>query len=271
MTDGSAAVSAGSTAGGILAIDGFVFTGFELPSVFRVGGKINTEEHKFLGGTTALFVTGSEPKPFSWSGLFIGPEAVARARSLMQMRANPIIRTMSCLGIVSKCIITDVDCDIEWQYRIKYRIEVKSWCSTPFIARSDPAPTQSLAADASAVAGLAAAVGSNPLSAALSTVQSAVSAVTGTVAPVLAAAGAVGLPVTALQTALGQANSVASGALAAANGQILTGASALTAGIAGPAGSAALTQLSAGLRAASQVAAVQGVIGRMTTNAGLIL
>jgi len=71
-----------------LTLGPITFTDFELPARIVFGGRQRLAVHQLPGGARVIDAIGRDDAPLSWSGIFTGPDATARARTLDLMRTE---------------------------------------------------------------------------------------------------------------------------------------------------------------------------------------
>lgn len=76
-------------------IGDLVLQGHEVPGRISIGGSQAVTVHKLLGGGRIVDTLGADPGIIAWHGLFVGPEAAARARVLDVMREQGFPRVLS--------------------------------------------------------------------------------------------------------------------------------------------------------------------------------
>lgn len=73
-------------AGAPVRLGEVTFEGFEIPERLAFGGTQRLAVHELPGGARVVQALGGEPAPQEWDGIFMGPEALGRARSVDAMR-----------------------------------------------------------------------------------------------------------------------------------------------------------------------------------------
>jgi hypothetical protein len=163
----------------ILTLGDFVFQDFEVPESISFGGAQHLAVKKMVGGVRDIQALGPDPKPITWSGMFMptpdGQKAIDRALILAQMRDAGQPLTLSWDKLYLEVLIRDFDPDYRF-YRIPYRIscEVLQDLTAPIY--TDPAPNVDdlIGGDLDSANTLTAATGDTGLSGLMSSVSSAV-------------------------------------------------------------------------------------------------
>lgn len=98
------------------------FSGFEVPAKITFGGEQTLANHDMVGDVRIVDAMGARTGDLTWSGLFQGENALARARLLDEMRqqGREIVLTWSELRYT--VVISEFFADFERVFRLPYRI-----------------------------------------------------------------------------------------------------------------------------------------------------
>ena len=109
-----------------LIIGSLILQGYEVPNHITIGGSQAVTIHKLPGGGRIIDAMGPDDGAVAWRGLFIGPNAAQRARSLDGMRVQGTPQVLS-FGDYSFNVII-VHCEYDYQERgaiINYRVKAE--------------------------------------------------------------------------------------------------------------------------------------------------
>ncbi len=109
-----------------LVIGALTLQGYEVPSRITIGGAQAVTIHKLPGGGRIIDAMGADDGSIAWRGLFVGPGAAQRARSLDIMRIQGTPQTLSFGDYTFNVIV--VHCDYDYQQRgsiINYRVKTE--------------------------------------------------------------------------------------------------------------------------------------------------
>ncbi|RCL06819.1 hypothetical protein BBA71_06395 [Acetobacter pasteurianus] len=127
--------------------------GMEIPDVLTNGGQQRLEVHWLPGGTKIVDRLGNDPARFSWNARFTGPNALARAQLLSQMRdaGQPVPFTGP--GINETVIIAEYAFDYSLKGAIiPYRIQLERQSTSVTSASTSTSALSSLIGDDAASA-----------------------------------------------------------------------------------------------------------------------
>ena len=110
-----------------LILGGLVLEGHEVPSRISIGGAQAVTIHKLPGGGRIIDAMGADPGAIVWRGLFTGPDAARRARSLDIMREQGSPQILSFGDYTLTMVIVQYEYDYQDRgaiisYRIKGEI-----------------------------------------------------------------------------------------------------------------------------------------------------
>ena len=244
-------------AGAAVTIGGVGLTGHEVPASMPFGGEQRLVEHDLVGGGTYIDVLGPKETPRTWSGTFVGPSAVSRARRLDAIRISgrKVLLTwgdFSCQVVVKSFLPNYARKGMVIPYSITCTV-----ISTGTSAISQPTLLSSIAGDISSALDLPDLLPIAQTAVKVASLAVPIGAVLTHASPgFVALSGAVGGAASAVGAAQAVADTALANVGAAAGGQTFGGAAGLLAASAAQDASAA----------ASQAA---GFIGRAARNMGI--
>lgn len=100
------------------------FSGFEVPERITVGGKQRLVVHTLPGGGRIVDAMGPDDAPIRWSGVFSGPNASERVRTLERLRRAGDVLLLSWDGWRYSVIIQVFEAEVTSAWWIPYRIEL---------------------------------------------------------------------------------------------------------------------------------------------------
>ncbi|MDR3525390.1 MAG: hypothetical protein P4L66_14965 [Acetobacteraceae bacterium] len=106
----------------ILSLGPVQFTDFELPASIIWGGTQSLAIHRMPGGARIIDAMGRDDAPISWSGIFSGQDAISRAHTLDQMRADGSVWPLSWQDFTYSVLIARFEADYRRSNWIPYRI-----------------------------------------------------------------------------------------------------------------------------------------------------
>jgi prophage DNA circulation protein len=184
----------------ILTLGDFEFGRFEVPERINFGGSQAVATHRLVGGTRIVDAMGRDDAPLEWSGVFLGENALVRARHLDQLRIAGAPLILSWSEFSYTVLIQDYRADFNRFYEIPYRISclvVQDWTS-PVTAEGTESVDDAIADDMATADTLTASIADptltglmGTLDAAIKSVSSFANAVTSTINSVLAPLAAV--------------------------------------------------------------------------------
>lgn len=123
-----------------LVLGNITFQELEIPANISWGGEQMLAVHKLVGGKRTIDAMGRDDKPLTWTGLFFGPNATARAAALDAMRISGLPQTLSWGNRNYTVVVRSFDPDYHRAFEIPYSItcEVDSDNVTP---TADPSAT----------------------------------------------------------------------------------------------------------------------------------
>lgn len=127
-----------------LVIGDLVLQGHEVPARISIGGLQAVKVHKLPGGGRIIDVMGPDPGAVSWHGLFVGPTAATRARTLDVMRQQGTPLVLSFGDYTFTIIIVQYEYDYKDRgavisYRIRTEIVPDPLANTELLSSLDAA------------------------------------------------------------------------------------------------------------------------------------
>lgn len=156
----------------------FAFANTEVPERIPFGGEQNLVEHNLPGGARVVDAMGRNDMPLEWSGIFVGAQALARARALDAMRVDGLPLVLSWSEMVYSVVIKSYRADYEQRFQIPYTI-----CCLVVKDRTSPSTgaqasvDDSIRGDMATASTLGAQVGDSTLSSLLGTLGGAINSV----------------------------------------------------------------------------------------------
>lgn len=117
------------------------FEDFEVPESMRAGGAQVLKLHKLVGGQRVVDSMGRDDHPLTWSGTFLGPEALSRAQQLDAMRVAGAQVVLTFSEYRFKVAISDFTPDIHRAYWIPYSITCEVVADQGLQTTQDADPT----------------------------------------------------------------------------------------------------------------------------------
>jgi hypothetical protein len=124
-------------------------TDLEVPEKIPFGVEQMLVVHKEIGGSRTVDAMGTDYPPIDWSGWILGPNALARAQSLVAMVAAGLPVTLTWSGLSYQVIVRSFLPVMERVYQIPYHIvcEVVSNNVQPNTKSTTPPIDQAVIAD----------------------------------------------------------------------------------------------------------------------------
>jgi nucleoid-associated protein YgaU len=108
-----------------LQLDDVVFDGVEIPSEISFGAKQNIVVHDLIGGTRVVDAMGFFSAPLSWSGMFVGPQALERVRYLLTKLSEGKKLTLTWSELRYQVIMSEFKPVFQREYQIPYSITLE--------------------------------------------------------------------------------------------------------------------------------------------------
>lgn len=157
----------------------FAFSDTEVPEKIPFGGRQSLAIHDLVGGVRVIDAMGGLDGPMEWSGLFVGPDALTRARQLDTMRRDGAPLNLSWSEFSYLVVIENFTADFERFYQIPYRISCivakQNDKDTPLAGKASL--DGAIRSDATLAGTLSDSIGNGPLSGTIQSLSSAVKSV----------------------------------------------------------------------------------------------
>lgn len=185
----------------ILTLGDLEFSRLEIPEKITFGGDQHLVVHELVGGTRVIDAMGRQDAPLEWSGLFMGQNAMERARYLdgLRVAGKPLVLTWD--EFLFEVVISSYKADFERFYQIPYRIScmVLQDLSFPVVSIADPGIDDLISDDMNTANGLGELIGDGPLSSLLGTLDGAIKNVSSFATAVQSTINSVLIPLAAVQ------------------------------------------------------------------------
>lgn len=109
----------------ILTLGDFEFTRHEVPESIALGGEQMLSVHRMVGGKRIIDAMGANPEPLSWSGWFVGEEALGRAQYLDSLRARGEELKLTFSELTFRVVIRSFRYVFQRQYQLTYSITLE--------------------------------------------------------------------------------------------------------------------------------------------------
>ncbi len=118
---------------GTVQVGSVNLSAFACPESIGFGGTQMLTVHKMPGGARVLDAMGPDDRALAWSGILLGPDAVAQARALDLIRQQGVVVPVSWDDFDYDVIVTNFEPDYKRAAWVPYRIEctIKSDYSGP--------------------------------------------------------------------------------------------------------------------------------------------
>jgi hypothetical protein len=163
----------------LLKLGDFVFADAEVPENIPVGGSQRTVVHELIGGMRVIDAMGRADAELSWSGLFTGLAAVARAKYLDTLRIQGTAQALTFGEFSYQVLVSEFRADYRRAYRIPFHItcQVIEDLANPTTTITPPSIDAVITVDQSTALALGATVGDSPLTLLLNALDTAIGAV----------------------------------------------------------------------------------------------
>lgn len=108
----------------ILTLGTFAFAATEIPEKITFGGDQKLAVHELVGGRRVIDAMGRSDMPIGWSGLFLGQEALNRARYLDGLRVSGKKLPLKWHEMSYDVIVQHFAADFERWYQVPYQISL---------------------------------------------------------------------------------------------------------------------------------------------------
>lgn len=189
-----------------LTLGDIVFDDMEIPDAIPFGGEQMTKVHRLTGGKRVVDALGPDDMPLEWSGRFLSPDGLARARALDAMRKAGVAVTLSWSELSYLVVVKRFVANFEAAWNLPYSIscEVVSDLSKPLSPDSGPSVDDMIDGDTSTLVKQGDEIGHSKLKSDIDAVRSAVSKVTTFVGQVRSTVNSVLAPIAQAQATVGQ-------------------------------------------------------------------
>jgi hypothetical protein len=240
----------------VLVLGPVAFSDFEVPERIAFGGAQRLAVHKLPGGQRVIDALGRDDRELAWSGVFAGPDATERARTLDLLRVQGAVLPLTWDVFYYSVVIASFEVEYRKEWWIPYRLTC-----TVLLDQAEPMPdpAASLSAQATTDVGSAAGMAGNA-GISLAAAEDAIAA-PGALTP--------GTSTFAMAASLvGQAQSQIGAGIAQAESQLdaVTGATPLLGPGAAAAAVAGFEVISSAAGQLAALAAANGYVGRTLLN-----
>jgi hypothetical protein len=162
-----------------LKLDSITFQGFEIPEQITLGGAQALVVHKLPGGDKVVQSMGREDDSIPWSGMFLGSDALDRARAVDTLRIQGVAVFFSFMTFNYSVKVKKFTFTVEAFYRVLYTIElevIQDFTQQNYSSQQ-ASVTDAIYTDSSSAVVSGAAVGDSPLRSALATMDSTIKSV----------------------------------------------------------------------------------------------
>lgn len=190
----------------VLRLGDFEFSNLEIPESIALGGDQRLVIHKYVGGSRTVQAMGADHEPLQWGGLFLGGNALERAKYLDFLRVQGGALPLTFFDSTYTVVISKFKFVVERYYKVSYSISLE-------VVSDDSQPVQTIAPsgfdtaidnDCDFMVGLGDQIGDSILSGALGSLDTAVRGVssftTAASATVQSVKGAIGSVTSRLST-----------------------------------------------------------------------
>jgi hypothetical protein len=108
-----------------IQLGSFVFAGLEVPQQINFGGEQRLVQHDLIGGVRVIDSLGKSDIDITWSGLMYGSNALARATSLNQLRAQGNKLTLNWFNLNYVVVIQNFVANTEKYFQVTYTITLR--------------------------------------------------------------------------------------------------------------------------------------------------
>ncbi|MGJ7529859.1 hypothetical protein [Variovorax sp. GB1P17] len=163
----------------VLRLGDVAFAGLEVPEFLSLGGSQRLAIKNFPGGARNIQSLGPDHAPIPWSGMFLGPDALDRAKHLDFLRVQGAPQQLTVFDSTYTVVIERFEFKTERFYKVPYSIVVQ-------VVSDDSQPVESLTGedfdtgiedDCDTLGDMANTIGDSTLTSAVSGLSTAVGAV----------------------------------------------------------------------------------------------
>jgi hypothetical protein len=133
-----------------LVVGGMVLVDFEIPDKISWGGTQRIAVHQLPGGERIFDIMGREEEPISWSGIFLGSDAVAKAIQWDVARARGSVLPLQWGTLSYQVVMESFSADYKQRWHIPYKVVFKVLRDNAApLPSSSPTPEQAVSDDVS--------------------------------------------------------------------------------------------------------------------------
>ncbi|MGI4809919.1 MAG: hypothetical protein ACRYF2_17620 [Janthinobacterium lividum] len=107
-----------------LTLGDIVFSDFEVPEHFVVGGKQRLVIHSLPGGGRVVDAMGADDAPIRWSGVFSGQQAAERVRAIERLRRGGQRQTLTWDAWLYSVVVQEFQAEVTSSWWIPYQIKL---------------------------------------------------------------------------------------------------------------------------------------------------
>lgn len=108
----------------VVQLGAIKFDFFEVPQAIPFGGRHRTAVHQLPGGVRAVQALGRDDGPIQWEGVFLGAQAIERARAMDAMRIAGRAVTLSWHEFIYTVLVDEFTASFETPFRAPYRLSL---------------------------------------------------------------------------------------------------------------------------------------------------
>lgn len=163
----------------VVRLGDFVFGAYEVPREIPFGGTQRLAVHELVGGARVVDALGRSDDDLSWSGLFLGKDALDRARYLDSLRIEGKALRLTWSKFSYQVVIASLKCSFQRVYKLPYAITCKVVAdySQPVTTIAPLGFDAAIMDDLNDAKSLATSINDGPLSGLMTTLDSAIKAV----------------------------------------------------------------------------------------------
>lgn len=186
----------------IVTLENVQFSGLEVPENISFGGDQKLTVHELVGGARVVDAMGRSDAPLEWSGYFMGPTALERARYVDGLRVAGKAVPLNWSELAYNVVVQSFRADFRNQILIPYTITcvVVEDQTQPVTALAPSSIDDAMGSDMDAANGYGDQIGDNTLSGLLGTLDTAIGAVSSFANAAQATINTVLVPIAAVQS-----------------------------------------------------------------------
>ncbi|KVW15387.1 hypothetical protein WK91_18290 [Burkholderia cepacia] len=184
-----------------LSLGDVLFADLEVPERIPFGGDQSLVVHKLVGGARQIDAMGRDDLPPEWSGIFLGADALSRAKYLDAQRIAGASLPLVWSEFFYDVVIRRFEANFEREWMIPYRIvcEIVKDHSQPQTSLTGPSINDLISSDLSSANLLTDQIGDGTLSGLMGAVNSAISTVSSFASATASTINSVLQPINAVQ------------------------------------------------------------------------